>query len=348
MITPCGTLLVESVIFTLGPPASAGAHLPVKTQDDGGDDGAGEPHAPSGGAQLTLTCEYGPFFRTHVPGWPPKQASEPHLSLLSPTWYTCPSGHVQEPPKVPTPASSISKVFLLGPSHCAGAGEDGGPGGSHTVVTTMATSPTLPGDACGSVIVTVTVVSTVSAGLVGFHICESGLYLPGMGLPSGSVTSTDVTRQGDVSSQNLSCATPALASVATSIMPSRQALSADSMISTELLPLLPHFALSGFAVPVKANGVQEEGAEPGDDEGALGEDGEGDSGAAGSFGTCPFKTGTGSTGVAVTVSSHSAGVTRCGCLASLFRRFSSQTVSSTSSGTHVCVASSYEPEIELP
>merc|ERR1740130_2406606 len=50
-------------------------------------------------AHWTLRRDHGPASRLQVPETPPSQASEPQASLLSPTSYVWPFGHV--PPKLP-------------------------------------------------------------------------------------------------------------------------------------------------------------------------------------------------------------------------------------------------------
>ena len=63
-------------------------------------------------AQTTLRCDQGPFFALHVPETPSTHARLPQSSLLSPVWYTVPSGHVQDPPCPPTPGAFSETSFV--------------------------------------------------------------------------------------------------------------------------------------------------------------------------------------------------------------------------------------------
>lgn len=53
------------------------------------------------------------LFGPHGPGTPPMQAMEAQWSLLSPTWYTLPEGHLHVPPQPPTAGSSSTISPLL-------------------------------------------------------------------------------------------------------------------------------------------------------------------------------------------------------------------------------------------
>ena len=52
----------------------------------------------------------------------------PQKSLLSPTWYSVPSGQVHVPPHPPTPSTLVSLTFALQPGDGEGEGEGDGEG----------------------------------------------------------------------------------------------------------------------------------------------------------------------------------------------------------------------------
>lgn len=125
------------------PPQSAGqtGHDDVDggsaRRKGGGGGGFGGEGGCDGGPTSQMTRFFAPpgLFLPHTPATPLIHASEAQLSLLSPTWYTEPSGQEHVPPHSPTPGMPSSRMLTRWypatepPAVGGGEGDAGGDGG---------------------------------------------------------------------------------------------------------------------------------------------------------------------------------------------------------------------------